>query len=164
MRDWISRYSQQELDYVEIICVDNRIYMPLTMCRYVLYWYHFYLNNPSCNRLLNTSHHVWNCKFLVFQADLSVKTCNKYQKFENIKNLYEQLPHKIIEALKPWNSVYIDLIGPYSTSIRQHLPVGKIIKKYVSLTFMIMIYPATIWFKISEVPCFDLDEVEKLNN
>ena len=60
--------------------------------------------------------------------------------------------------------MHINLIGPYSDSIRKHYPGGLIIKKDVILTCMIMINPATGWFKLSEVPCFDLNEVAIVNN
>ena len=55
--------------------------------------------------------------------------------------------------------MHVDLIGPYIKSLRQHHQFGDIIKKNFSLTYVTMIYPATGWFEIVEVPKFDLDEV-----
>ena len=47
--------------------------------------------------------------------------------------------------LKTWDSVHVDLIGLNSNSIRQEHPVNTIIKKDVSLTFIIMINPDKIF-------------------
>ena len=54
----------------------------------------------------------------------------------------------------------IYLIGSYANSTRQKHPGNVIIKKDVSLTSIKIINPATGWFEIVGVPCFDLGEVE----
>ena len=54
MRDWISSYSQQELNNIEIICFDKKIYVLLTIYIRVLDWYHSYLNHTGGRRLVNT--------------------------------------------------------------------------------------------------------------
>ena len=51
MWDWISSYSQKEFDNVEIMCFYNKIYVPLTMCRHVLDWYHYDLKHHGDSRL-----------------------------------------------------------------------------------------------------------------
>ena len=55
--------------------------------------------------------------------------------------------------------MHVGLIVPYNKSIRQHQPAGAIIKNNVSLTYMMMIDPATGWFEIIKVPTSDLYEV-----
>ena len=54
--------------------------------------------------------------------------------------------------------VYVDLIGPYSKSIRQHQTGGAIIKNNFSLTYMAMIDPDTGWFEIFELLMYDIGE------
>ena len=54
--------------------------------------------------------------------------------FIKINNIYGNLPPKNIAELKPWDSVNVDLIGPYSKSIRKHNLVGNIIKNTVCIT------------------------------
>ena len=51
------------------------------------------------------------------------------QWFKNRKTLYGRLQPKKTAELKSWDSVHVDLIGPYSKSIRQHKTGGAIIKK-----------------------------------
>ena len=133
--------------------------MPLTLHRCVLDWYHLYLNHHGETRLSNTIHNVLYCKGFLTQVELSIKTCKKCQQIKKISILYGQIPPNIIAALKPWNLLYIYLIGPYSKSKRQQDQVGAIIKNYVILNCMTIIDPATCWFKKFEVPCFDLNEV-----
>ena len=58
----------------------------------------------------------------------------------------------------------MDLIGPYSKSIRQQQTVRAIIKNNFSLTCMTMIDPAMGWFEIVKVPTYDLDEVSGGND
>ena len=73
------------------------------MHRHVLYWYHFYLNHLGGSRLENTIRQVCYWKVLVSHAELSVKTCKKFQHFKNRKTIYEQLKTRIITALKLCN-------------------------------------------------------------
>ena len=54
--------------------------------------------------------------------------------------------------------MHVDLIVPYSESIRQQKPGGSIIINNVSLTCMTMVNPATGWFEIVKVPTYGLDE------
>ena len=84
------------------------------------------------------------------------KTC---QQFKKIKTLYEHLPPDNIAELKLWDTVNVDLIGPYSKSIRKHQPGCTFIRNNDSLTCMMMIDPATSQFKIADIPTFDLEEV-----
>ena len=65
-----SSYSMQELDDVEIICYERKIYVPQSMCRRVLDWYHLYINHPGGSRLAKKYEmyvigkalsHKWSC-------------------------------------------------------------------------------------------------------
>ena len=53
----------------------------------------------------------------------------------------------------------MDLIGPYSKSIRQQQPDSTVIRNNARLTCMPMIDLATGWFNIVDIPTFDLEEV-----
>ena len=154
----------QALDNVKIICYDRKIYVPQSMCRCVLYWYHFYLNHSSDSRIAKKIREVCCWKDLVLQADLFTKTCNTCQQFKNRKTIYGHMPTKNIAELKPWDSMHVDLIGPYRKSIRQQQPGGAVISKNYSMTWMNMIEPDTGWFVIIEIPTFNLDEVTSGND
>ena len=125
----------------------------------VLDWYHFYLNHSCGSRIAKTIQEVCYWKYFVTQAELFAKTCKICKQLKKRKTLYGHLPPKNIAELKPWDLVHIELIGPYSKSIRHQKPCGTVIRNNASLTFMPMIDPATSWSKIAEIPTFDLEEV-----
>ena len=66
--DRVSGYSKKELDDVEIICYDSKIYVPKSLRRRVLDWYHFYLNHSGGSRLAKTIREVWYWKGLVLAS------------------------------------------------------------------------------------------------
>ena len=70
------------------------------------------------------------------------KPCKIFQQVKNRMTLYVYLPPKIIVELKPQDFVHVDLIGPYSKSIRQHCPGGATINNFNSITCMTMIEPS----------------------
>ena len=69
-----SSYSMQDLNYVEIIFYDRKIYVPQSLRRCVLDWYYFYLNHSGGSRLTKTTQYVCYWKGLVMQAELFAKT------------------------------------------------------------------------------------------
>ena len=86
----------QELDDVEIICYDSKLYVPKSLRRHVLDLYHFYLNHPGGSRLAKTIQEIYYWKGLVTKAELSAKTCKMCQQFINRKTIYGHLPPKNI--------------------------------------------------------------------
>ena len=54
--------------------------------------------------------------------------------------------------------MHVDLLVPYSKSIRQQNTGGTVIRNNSSLACMKMIGPATGWFEIVKIPTFDLEE------
>ena len=108
----------QELDNVKIICYDSKIYVPQSLCRRVLDWYHFYINHPGGSRLAKIIREVCYWKSLVNQAELFAKMCKIRQQFKKRKTIYRYLPPKNISELKPWGTVHVDMIGSYIKSLK----------------------------------------------
>ena len=68
-----------------------------------------------------------------------------------------------IEEITPWNTVNVDLIGPYTKTVQQNQP-GNLIKEFdLHLTCITFIYPCTGWFEIAQVPFFYIEEI-KIDN
>ena len=149
----------QAIDVVKIICYDRNIYVPQSLHIRVLYWYHLYINHPGGSILAKTILELCYWKGLVTQAELFAKTCNICQQFKNRNTLYVHLPPNNIVELKPWYTVHVDLIVPYINSIRQQQLGRTVILNNSSLTYMMMIDPATGWFVIAKIPTFDLERV-----
>ena len=55
--------------------------------------------------------------------------------------------------------MHVDLIGQYGKYIIQQNPGGTIAKNNISLTCMMIIYPDKGWFKIIEIPTYNINEV-----
>ena len=119
------------------------MYVPQSLRRRVLDWYHFYINHPCGSIIDKTIREVCYWKGVVTQAELFAKTCNTCQQFKKRKTIYGYHPPKNIAELKIWDTVHVDLLGTYSKSTRQHQPGGNFIRNNASLTFMKMIDPAT---------------------
>ena len=86
--------------------------------------------------LSNPIRKLFYWKGLVTQADMFVNMCNNFQHFNNRKTLYGSLPPKINAELKPWELVYIIMIGIDANSIIQKQIGVSIIQKYISLAFI----------------------------
>ena len=97
------------------------------MRRRVLDWYNLYLNHSGGSIIVKTIWEVCYWKGLVKKSELFDKMCKTCQQFKNRKTLYGHLPPKNTTELKPWDTVHVDLIGPYSKSIRQQQSGGTVI-------------------------------------
>ena len=91
-----------------------------------------------------------------YQCEQYCKRCSICQKFKKKKTKYGHVPPKEVGDLKPWDTVHIDLIGPYTKEVYQQQPgVDKPKKVDLELTAMTFIDPATGWFEVAEVPSID---------
>ena len=121
----------------------HHLVIPARMQSRVVQWYHHYLMHPCHPRLDDT---IATCMYWhSLRADVRrhVMKCATCQYGKKRKVQYGHLPPKISEV-KPWNSVCVDLIRPYTL---KH-------KKKTAMDFMCltMIDPATAWFEIVELP------------
>jgi Integrase core domain. len=142
---------------------EDKIYVPQSLRGRTIEWYHYYLNHPGGDRLANTLFQVCYWKGLTHQAKQFAKGCQQCQKFKRCKARYGLLPPKEIGELKPWHTVHVDLIGPYTVTAKQQQPANRIVSTELKLTCMTFIDPATGWFEIAEVPTYDLDKVKAGN-
>lgn len=156
-------FYRTTIDEVELIMYQDRIYIPHALRDRVLQWFHHYLNHPGGDRLGNTIAACCYWEGLMNEAKKHVKRCKTCNEFKVKRKKYGHLPPKIMEESKRWDTVHVDLIGPYTVHINQRLPDGKLSRKEVQLTCMTMIDPATGWFEIAEVPSFNIDDVRKGN-
>ena len=111
----------------------------------------------------NTIRQTCYWKGLSNQAKQHVKTCKVCQQHKK-KRKYGLLPAKKIKELVPWETVHIDLIGPYSVTAKQIQPGGSIKEVELTLTAMTMVDPATGWFEITEVPYYSIEDVKRDEN
>ncbi len=155
-----SGYNIITLDGVELVTFEGRIYVPTSLRQRTMEWYHHFMNHPRGERLYKTLNKVCYWKGMATQCSNLCKRCSVCQKFKSRKRKYGQLPPRNVGELVPWDTVHIDLIGPYSLTAKQFQPQGKILEVELRLTCMTMIDPVTGWFEIVEVPNYIVEDVE----
>ena len=119
---------------------NGKNYVPRSLRKHVLEWYHTYLMHPGANRTEESikQHLYWpglqdNCKALT-------KTCLTCQLSKKQQRKYGHLPVKAAET-NPWEMLCVDLIGPYKIRRKgKHEPD-------LELKAVTMIDPATGWFE-----------------
>lgn len=161
VKDKKSGYNVMTIDTIEIIAFEDKIYVPLKLRKRTIEWYHYFLNHPGGDRLYKTLNRVCYFKGMASQCTSFCQKCNECQKYKTRKRKYGQLPPKNVGDLKPWNTVHVDLIGPYSLLAQQEQPDGSQKQKEFQLTCMTMIDPDTGWFEIVEVPNYIIQDIQK---
>ena len=156
LKDKTSGYTKYDLEGHEIIMHKQMIYVPKPLRGRLIGWYHHYLCHPGGTRLAKTLSQTYYWKGLHYQCEKYCKRCRTCQLNKKKKTKYGHLPPKTIGQLKPWHTVQVDLIGPYTKTVKQLQPGSDKPKKVdLQLIAMTFIDPATGWFEISEVPAID---------
>jgi hypothetical protein len=150
-----SQWEYKDVEGAQLIHFCNRIYVPKTLRKRALKWYHHYLCHPGGDRLSATLAQVCTWKGIVSQAREHCKRCSSCQKYKRRSTKYGHLPPKEAESLNPWHTVCVDLIGPYSLKAKVRMTNGELEEREISLQGMTFIDPATGWFEIAEVPAAD---------
>ena len=97
------------------------------------------------------------------QCNTFCRKCADCQKFKSRKRKYGHIPPKNVGTLPPWDTVHVDLIGPYSITAKQYQPDGSITPKTLQLTCMTMLDPVSGWFEIAEVPSYIVDDIKNID-
>ena len=126
-------------------------------------WYHHFLNHPGGDRLYKTINRVAYWKGMANQCNILCKRYPDCQLHKQCRIKYGHLPPKNVGDLIPWDTVHVDLIGPYSLTAQQFQPDGETASTELRLTCMTMLDPVTGWFEIAEVPDYIVDDVKNKN-
>ena len=147
------------LEGVELITYKGKIYVPLALRHSTIEWYHYFMNHPGRERLYKTLATICYWKGISTQCNTYCRRCHVCQKFKSQKRKYGHLPPRNVEPQVPWNTVHVDLVGPYSLMAKQSQPQGDIKNVELRLTCMTMIDPVTGWFEIAEVPNYIVNDL-----
>ena len=145
------RYSRKSFHGGEqLVCYDEKIFVPTPLRRNVITWYHEYLCHPGETRTEETiRQHLWWPEMRP-QIRKFVDTCEACQRGKKKRLKYGHLPPKEAEAV-PWSHLCVDTIGPYR--IRRK---GQKDLEFQAVTF---IDPATGWFEMKQTKTKKADEV-----
>lgn len=135
-----------------LICYDEKIYIPQALRKHIVEWYHTYLMHPGETRTEETiaQHLYWpNIRKTVQTV---VKPCSICQLAKGTKKRkHGHLPAKDDIESQPWQRLCVDTIGPYEIRRRN--------KKLLTFKAVTMIDPATGWFEMKQLHTKKADEV-----
>jgi hypothetical protein len=144
-------FHTKEVEGVELIHYDGKIYVPPSLQERIIGWYHEFLVHPGKTRMEATIRQNFTWTGLTPQVTEYCRTCHECQMFKKQRKKYGHLPPKKAE-FRPWTTVKVDLIGPYTI---------KTPKNKHELRAMTMIDPATGWFEIAPIVKPNSDEAQR---
>ena len=127
--------------------------IPTSLQQHAVAWYHHYLQHPGNTSLKETLRLSMYWKGLSKTVQSHVKRCLSCQVNKCRNHKYGKLPAKLA-ITTPWEALCVDLIGPYILKGRD--------KTVIDFMCIIMIDPATSWFKIAELLISQTSELDIL--
>ena len=115
--DTNSGYSQQNVEGTEMIMYNKKLCIPKVLCRHMINWYHHFLCHPGGDRLAKTLNQVCEWKGMTNQCKDFCKKCKVCQKYKSRSRKYGRLPPKKVNPITPWQTVHVNLVGPYKASV-----------------------------------------------
>ena len=143
LKDNPNHYKKQAIENVQVITYKDRIFVPKELRNRTLNWYHHYLCHPGRDRMYKTMAATLYWDNMETDVSKFTKTCPTCQRFKKSKKKYGKLPPKEV-TMTPWETVCIDLVGPYTVTDRSG--------NDRILNAMTFVDPATGWFEIAEIP------------
>ena len=143
-RDLYSKKDFKHGDHsYRLILRDGKICIPKNLQKRAVEWYHSLLAHPGETRMELTIGQHFHWKNMRQDIKRLCSHCGTCQLTKPKNKKYGLLPEKQAEIL-PWQTLCIDLIGPYK--------FGDASKKTdIQLHCLTMIDPATGWFEIAEI-------------
>ncbi len=122
---------------------NDKLIIPASLQHRALSWYHHYLQHPGHSRLEEIMRFVMYWKGMCNTIRSYVKSCRSCLINKRHNQKYGHVPPKLV-ITTPWRALCVDLIGPYTLKGKDGSSID-----FMCLT---MIYPATSWFEIVELP------------
>ena len=101
--------------------------------------------------MANTIQRIATWNGITAQSRTHCRKCATCQKYKKRNNKYGHVPPKDPEDLLPWDTLCVDLVGPYSLKAKVRQLDGKVIEQEIKLLAMTFIDPATGWFEWAQV-------------
>ena len=117
--------------------------IPTSLQKWVVAWYHHYVQHPGNTRLEETLCLSMYWKGLRNTVQSHVKKCHSCQVNKHRNHKYGKLPAKLA-ITTPWEALCVDLIGPHTLKGKD--------KTEIDSMCITMIGSATSWVKIAELP------------
>ena len=100
---------------------DNwKIYLPEHLADLAVDWYHHFTGHGGITRTKDTISSIFWFPRMNAKVETFVKTCDTCQKYKKRNKIYGEAPARIEDSL-PWETVAVDLVGPWPITVRGHL-------------------------------------------
>jgi hypothetical protein len=135
------------IEDTQALCKNDKLIIPASLRHRAVSWFHHYLQHPGHSCLEETMRSMIYWKGMHTTIWRYIKTCRSCQVNKRHSQKYGHLPPKLV-ITTPWKALCVDLIGPYTLKGQDDSSID-----FMCLT---MINPTTSWFKIVELPTFDV--------
>ena len=148
-----AQFTVKLVEGLELIYITKEI-IPKSVQEHIVAWYHTYLVHPGKTRMEATIRHNFTWPGLKTQVEEWCRMCHTCQLFKKQRKKYGHLPAKTTKT-QLWSRVNVELIGPCKL---------KTLKRKCQLRAMMMINPATGWFKIAHIINPNTDKAQRVLN
>jgi hypothetical protein len=88
------KFSERIVERSTVITLDNKIYIPISLRKRIVWWYHKYLQHPGITRMEARLRHNLTRPNLRKDVEAAVKNCHECQIGKKVRNIYVDLPEK----------------------------------------------------------------------
>ena len=145
--------TQRDFRGTQLWTHKDKIVVPPSVQHRIIDFYHEHLRHPGATRTEETiRQHFW-WKSLSRMTRRHVEECPVCIYAKKRPTKYGQLPPKEVTErdVTPWETVCVDVIGPYSIPIKRRTTTESIVQQTAKLTALTMIDPATAWFEVEPI-------------
>jgi hypothetical protein len=105
-------FSERTIERATLITYENKIHIPQSLRKRILWWYNTYLQHPGKTRMEETLRQNLTWPNIRKDVEAAVKNCHECKIGKKVRNKYGDLPEKLAERPIAWDIVDVDLIGP----------------------------------------------------
>jgi hypothetical protein len=91
------KFSERIVERSTVITYENKIYIPISLRKRVVWWYHTYLQHPGITRMEATLRQNLTWPDLRKDVEAAVKSCHECQIGKKVRKKYGDLPEKLAE-------------------------------------------------------------------
>jgi hypothetical protein len=97
------KFSERTIERSAVINYDGEIYIPQSLIKRIVCWYHTYLQHQGITRMEAALRQnlVWTN--LRKDVEAAGKSCHEYQIGKKVRKKYSELPEKLAERSISWN-------------------------------------------------------------
>jgi hypothetical protein len=100
LKEFIKRsykFSERIIERSTVITDEKKIYIPQSLRKRILWWYHTYLQHPGITHMEATLRQNLTWSNIRKDGEAAVKNCHKCQIGKKVRNKYGELPEKLAE-------------------------------------------------------------------